>query len=358
MISKVLKRAAVPGIAALALLCNGCGLTAGMPEGSEFIPADSAFVLSLNLPVLASTELYKELKEQGGAVGFNRLNFMQFARATGLDPVRDVKWLTFLGRGEGDGGPGVDQLSALVSGSFDGKKVYDFLKDSGLPFETHAGLDIFQLVIVEGRCRLCIAVLDDDTAAFGDGETLRAMGEARQDPASALASDETAGRLLSRLEHRSAIWGVARGRKLAGAFTGFLQEMAQPDSELSVFTSIQDVGFFVAAGDTILLAVDAVTLSEEDALTVADILKGAGAMGKMALKQTGGDASRFLTSFKVQVDGVMVRASTSFPQSDLVELSRGAMADLFQFPSLPGLGLGGGSGGVIPPTEPDAGSGD
>jgi hypothetical protein len=337
------------------LLCNGCGLSSGMPEGSQFIPADSALALSFNLPALTATDLYKELQQQGGAVGLNRLNFMQFAKAAGLDPVRDVKWLTFLGRGAAEEGLQVDQLSALVSGSFDGGKVYSFMKESGLPFETHAGLDIFQVLIVDDRCRLCIAILDDHTAAFGDGETLRGMGEARQNPSSALASDETAARLLTRLDSRAAIWGIARGRRLAGSLAGFLQQMAAQSKEAAAFTSIEDIAFFVAAGENILLAADAVARSEEDAMLIADILEGAGAMGRLALKQARQqEAGKFLTSFKVQVDGLVVRASTSFPQSALVELAQGAMSDLFLMPAMP-FGLGGmpGMGGATPDPADD-----
>lgn len=343
----------VPAFVVASLVCTGCGLASGMPEGSQFIPADSSLVISLNLPALAATDLYRELQESGGGVALQRMNFMQFAKATGLDVVRDVRWLTFLGRGPAREGMAVDQLSALVSGSFDGSKVHDYLKDTGLPFETHAGLEIFQIVIVEGRCRLCVAVLDDSTAAFGDGVTLRAMGEARNDPASSLASDPTAERLLSRLDHRAAIWGLARGRQLAGSLAGFLQQMAEQSREISAFTAIEDIAFFVAAGENILLAADAVARNEEEALLIADILEGAGAMGKLALKQAGQqEASRFLTSFKVQVDGLVVRASTSFPQSVLVDLSRSAMSDMFRLP-VPGMGMGPMGGDLIPPTEPD-----
>ncbi len=318
-------------IALLPLAIPGCGIAAGLPAGAEYIPPDTAFVLAMNLKTLASTDLYRELKEQGGAVGLNRLNFFQFATATGLDPARDVEWLTFVGRGKGEEGMAIDQLSALVRGSFDGKKVYDFLKDSGLPYETHFGLDIFQVVIVQDRCRLCVAVLDDQTAAFGDGETLRSMGEARQGGSPGLTGDATAARILSRVDRNAAIWGLARGRQLAGSLAGFLQKMAEERKELAAFKSIEDIAFFVTTGETILVAADAVARNEEEALLIGDILEGAGAMGKLALKQTGVEASRLLSGFEVQVDGTVVRASTTFPQAALVDLAHSAMADMFPF---------------------------
>ncbi len=344
--------------AALPLASAACGIAAGLPAGAEYIPPDTAFVLAMNLEALASTDLYKELAQRGGAVGLNRLNFFQFAKATGLDPSRDVEWLTFVGRGQTEEGPPIDQLSALVRGSFDGKKVYDFLKDSGLPFETHAGLDIFQVVIVEDRCRLCVAVLDDATAAFGDGETLRSRGEAREGAAPGLTGDATAARILSRVDRNAAIWGLARGRQLAGALGGFLGKMAEQTKEISAFASIEDIAFFVTADETILLAADAMARNEEEALLIADILEGAGAMGKLALKQTGAEASRLLAGFDVQVDGELVRASTTFPQSALVEIAQSAMADMFPFgPMTPfSAGVPGGEQGEdpAPPGEDEA----
>ena len=100
---------------------------------AAYIPADAAFVVALDLPGLAATDLYKALEERGGTVGLNRLNFYKFAEMTGLNPTEDVQWLTFVGRAQ-SGGLDIDQLSALVSGTFDGAKTYAFLKDSGLPF--------------------------------------------------------------------------------------------------------------------------------------------------------------------------------------------------------------------------------
>lgn len=347
------------------LAAGGCGLARQLPEGAAYIPADSAFVLAMNLPELSSTDLYKELREKGGAVGLNRFNFMQFATAAGIDPSKDVRWLTFLGRGSGDEGMAVDQLSALVSGTFDGKKVHDFLKDSGLPYETHAGLEIFQVVIVGDRCRLCVAVLDDTTAAFGDGETLEAMGDARQGEAGSLLSDETARRLLQRIDTRGAIWGIARGKRLAGSLAGFLHSMADRGGALAAFSSIEDMAFFVSTGETILVAVDAVASDDKSALMVADILEGAGAMGKLALKQSGAKALSLLEPFKVQVDGRVVRASTNFPQSALVDLAHSAMADMFRglpvapgFPAMPGAAPGGTTGSGEGQPGSDAGAQD
>lgn len=309
-----------------ATVAPGCGFQPHLPAGTSYLPADAAFVLALDIPSLAATDLYKELQERGGAVGLNRLNFFKFAEMTGVDPMKDVKWLTFLGRGGNTEGLAIDQLSAVVSGSFDGGKVEGFLRDSGVPFETHEGLDIFQIVIVEGRCRFCIAVLDDTTAAFGDGETLEAMAESRRNQESSLASEPGARRLLTRVDQRAAIWGLARGKNFAAPFAELLRAMAGAGTTEATLGQIQDLSFFIAPGNVIRVAVDAVAANADDALLVADILEGAGAMGRLALRQAKPEAAQLLTTFKVEVDGQFLRASTSFEQASLVELL-GRMAD-------------------------------
>ncbi len=322
-------RIAIAAVAALAPSLLACGPASRLPEGAAYLPPDSRFVLSLDIPTLASTDLYRTLMESGGAVGVNRTNLLKFAQAAGLDWTRDVKWLTFVGRGERDDGISVDQLSAVASGTFDGRRVHQSLKDSGLPAERHVGVDIFPVVIVEGRCRFCISVLDDATAAFGDGETLRSLAEVRGSPQASLARDAGARRLLARIDRRAAAWGLVRGRDLSAALAAMLARLQQGSGGAPPPAPVTDLSFFVTPGEKITVAVDALTGSPEDALLVADVLEGAGALGRLALRQARPEASGLLSSFRVEVDGRLVRASASVPQARLVELARSAAAGFF-----------------------------
>lgn len=329
---------------ALAAFLSGCALARPLPAGSTYLPKDTVFVLSLDLPTLTSTDLFKELKDSGGSVGANRINLLKFARAAGLDPFRDVKWLTFVGRKRGGTEIPIDELSAVASG-FDGKKVYAFLKDSGLPSDPHEGMDIFPIVIVQDRCRFCIGVLDDMTAAFGDGETLRAMAEVRRAAGSGLAADETAAALLSRLDGRAAVWGLVRGENLTGTLTDLLARAQGGSTSSGALAPISEVSFFATAGENIVVAVEAMAGSPDDAMKIADVIQGAGSLGKLALKQAKPEASGLLASFRVQVDGRLIRASASVPQARLVELARTATGSLFNgafpaaiFPSDPAPG--------------------
>ena len=61
------------------------------------------------------------------------------------------------------------------------------------------GIDIFEFLVIEDRCRFCLAVLDASTAAFGDGETLTKIAQVKGGAAPALAGEERAARLLRRI---------------------------------------------------------------------------------------------------------------------------------------------------------------
>ncbi|MBI3449445.1 MAG: hypothetical protein HY049_11075 [Acidobacteria bacterium] len=321
---------------ALALLAAaGCAAPPSLPAGAAFLPTDSVFVLSMNLPTLTSTDLYRQLKESGGTVGLNRLNVVKFATAAGLDPFKDVKWLTFVGRKRGDNQIPIDELSAVASG-FDGKKVLDYLKRSGLPSDPHAGIDIFPIVIVQDRCRFCVSVLDDTSAAFGDGETLKSMAETRAAGAAGLAGDESVRALLTRIDARAAVWGLVRGPNLAGALTEALAKIQTGVAASGPMAPVSEVAFFATAGENIVVAIEALAANHDDALRIADAIQGMGSVGQMALKQVKPEDSALLSSFRVAADGRAVRVSASVPQAKLVELASAATNSLFKgaFPGL------------------------
>jgi hypothetical protein len=93
-----------------------------MPEGAELIPADSTFAISFDLKSLLESDLYKQYAADERIFGRNRMNFYKFAEATGLDPSKDVSRIMFVATASDEG---VSDMSGLVTGTFDGRKVHD-----------------------------------------------------------------------------------------------------------------------------------------------------------------------------------------------------------------------------------------
>src|SRR5262249_28867248 len=113
------------GAVVLVLLAlAACGLRKPLPEGAELIPSDATFAISLDVPTLLNSRLYELYKERESAFGLNRVNFYRFAKATGVDPSKDVQRLIFMATA---GDEGLREMSGVAIGSFDGRKMHDFL---------------------------------------------------------------------------------------------------------------------------------------------------------------------------------------------------------------------------------------
>jgi hypothetical protein len=338
-------------LACLTPLIAACGVRPDLPEGAAYIPAGTTLAVSIDPQALAATDLYKELKQQGGAVGMNRLNFERFAQAAGIDPSKDIRKILFVGRPHGarEGGdtPPVDELSAIVTGSFDGSKVHKTLVDSGMPAQSVGGIDIFPILIVEDRCRFCVAILDDTTAAFGDGDTLRAMAEARQAKERSASADPITSKLLARIDPRAAVWGLVRGNDLSAPLLQALSSLGKQGEE-GQLAPVSDVSFFLTWDTKVTVAIDAATANDADALKVADVLEGVGTVGRLALKQVKPDAADLLSTFRVQVDGRLLRASANVPAERVMELARGGIGGLFE--AATGFGRFSGRTGGGPPS--------
>ncbi|MGH9870453.1 MAG: hypothetical protein ACREAA_20145 [Candidatus Polarisedimenticolia bacterium] len=330
---------------------SACGLRKPLPEGAELIPADATFAISLDVPSLLNSRLYELYKSRESAFGLNRLNFYKFAEATGIDPSKDVQRVMFLATAGDDG---LREMSGVAMGTFDGRKVYDFLKDSGLPSQKVAGMDIFEVVVLDGRCRFCIGVVDASTAIFGDGETLEKVAQVKSGSKPGLSAEERAGRLLRRMGRDPEGWGIVRAEDLRGAIGGVLGGLNQANA-LAALGPIREVSFSFDDGEPIRALVEMTAATDEDAMRVADILKGAESLGRLALKETSPDLGRLMSDLVIEADTGIVRAAGSIPSSDVDNVARllgGKMGGL--------MGFGGAgqptSGQPDPPAGPDGAS--
>ena len=93
------------------LCAMSCGLRAPLPEGAELIPGDATFAVSVDVPAILDSNLYKTLRSNESYFGQNRANFYRFAEATGLDPTKDIQRVLFLARASEDG---IAQMTGLV----------------------------------------------------------------------------------------------------------------------------------------------------------------------------------------------------------------------------------------------------
>ena len=296
------------------LCAMSCGLRAPLPEGAELIPGDATFAVSVDVPAILDSNLYKTLRSNESYFGQNRANFYRFAEATGLDPTKDIQRVLFLARASEDG---IAQMTGVVIGSFDGRKVHDYLAESGLPVRQVEGMDIFEMVVVSDRCVFCLAVVDSSTAAFGAEETLEAIAKIRGGKEKGLADEERAGRLLRRVGRHPEAWGILRAENLTSGLMGMFERITGDTSALDALGPIRDVSFSFDTAEPLRILIEMAADSENDALLVADVLKGAESVGRIALREARPEMGGLMSDIVIEADTGIVRLAGSVPSSDI-----------------------------------------
>ena len=299
---------------AVGMCAMSCGLRAPLPEGAELIPGDATFAVSVDVPAILDSNLYKTLRSNESYFGQNRANFYRFAEATGLDPTKDIQRVLFLARASEDG---IAQMTGVVIGSFDGRKVHDYLAESGLPVRQVEGMDIFEMVVVSDRCVFCLAVVDSSTAAFGAEETLEAIAKIRGGKAQGLADEERAGRLLRRVGRHPEAWGILRAENLTSGLMGMFERITGDTSALAALGPIRDVSFSFDTAEPLRILIEMAANSEDDALLVADVLKGAESVGRIALREARPEMGGLMSDIVIEADTGIVRLAGSVPSSDI-----------------------------------------
>src|SRR5512147_2801073 len=112
-----------------------------------------------------------------------------------------------------------------------------------MPSRQVEGVDIFELVVIQDRCRFCLAVIDASTAAFGDGETLEKIARVKAGADPGLAAGDGAGRLLRRVGRNAEAWGILRADDLKKGMATVLSKISADSSALSALGPIQEASF-------------------------------------------------------------------------------------------------------------------
>jgi len=315
------RQQALAVVAVLAVVFAGmasCSFKPFLPEGAELIPADTTLAVSVDVPALLESKLYEIYKANESLFGRNRLNFYRFAEATGLDPSKDIHRLLFMARA---GTEDYADMSALAIGTFDGRKVHDYLKESGLPSHEIEGMDIFEFIVIAGRCAFCVGVIDAGTAVFGNGETLETIARIHAGTEKGLSEEERASRLLRRVGDRASVWGILRTDDIKENLMEAVRNFSVDSSALSALGPIHEVTFSFDTTDPMRVLVEMSADTDKDAFMVADVLKGAESLGRLALREARPELSVVMSDLVIEADTGIVRIAGSIPAQDVDAVS-------------------------------------
>lgn len=247
-----------------------------LPAEGLLFPADTRFVIGLDVKRLVSSPLYQRFKAQARPDALRDLE-----EKTGINPERDVDQVLIAGRAAG----GPERGLAVVIGSFDTYKLGRLIETSPKAKAIGRNFEGFtEYVFTEGgKESKAVVFLDRQALVIGSQSAVEAAVSSRAKGATPLRGNSSLTSLLERVKPGSSFWMVGDQSLLANmpnmipAPGGNGSSIALPTLKSLVVTGELDpVVSLVVTGDT---------PDEAAATNLADIVRGFVALASMQASQ-------------------------------------------------------------------------
>jgi hypothetical protein len=241
-------------------------------------------------------------------------NLQHFVQSTGFDPRRDVQELLFVSNGD----PQQPQMAVIARGYFDPARIKSAALAAGGSAETFAGID---LIAGKGAKQGGIAFVDNTLAIAGNKALLQTILAGRKSPASLDAQLETGVR---RVSGQGDAWFVSL---VPGSqFTPENNSVTVHGQQFSgaVIESILQSSGWIRLGDTVKVNLQAVTRSDKDAQSLADVVRFVSSMVQMQKENQPQAAvlAQALNEMQLRTDGNTMEMSLDVPEKVLEQLMR------------------------------------
>jgi len=248
-----------------------------LPAEGLVLPADTRFVVGLDVKRLMASELYTS---RSGRRPLRPEAFADLEAKTGINPERDLDQVVIAGgpsAGTGrHGTPGI----VLVSGRFDRYKLSRAMETTrkDVTWKDHQGTTVY--MFGEGRKGAdAAAFLDDDTLVFGGQAAVEETISSRAEGKAPLRTNASLMALLERVKPGSAFWMVGDQSLLAN----LPRSIPAPGGDGSGL-QLPAVRTLVVTGDLdpqIALDLTAETADEAAARNLADVVRGLTALAAL-----------------------------------------------------------------------------
>ena len=104
---------------------------------------------------------------------------------------------------------------------------------------------------------------------------------------------------------------------MKGAIAKVLRSVSADSSALAALGPIQEISFSFDTAEPMRVLVEMTTMSNDDALMIADVLKGAESLTRLTLKETRPELSMLMSDLVIEADTGLVRVAASIPVSDI-----------------------------------------
>ena len=285
-----------------------------MPAEGLILPADTRFVVGLDVRRFVQSELYTTNRRTMRPESFGELE-----EKTGLDPERDLDQVVIAGGpsvASGRRQPGL----VLVSGRFDRYKLSRAIETSGkgVTWKDHQGTTVY--MFGEGRKGAeAAAFLDDDTLVFGSQAAVEGTIASRVGGKAPLRTNATLMALLERVKPGSTFWMVGDQSLLSN----LPQSVPAPGGSDGASLQLPAVQNLIVTGDLdpqIAVEATAETADEVAAKNLADVLRGVLALGALQGNQKP-ELKELASAVSVTTDATRVHVNLRVPYELIDSLS-------------------------------------
>jgi hypothetical protein len=287
-----------------------------LPALGLLLPADTRFVVGIDVQRLAASPFYKRFAREGFQVRPDA--FKELEEKTGLVPERDLDRVLIAGRGASVDEGGV----VLMQGRFDRNRLARALETQAkrpLTWKTHAGTTVY--FFDEGQKRSgALAFLTDDTLLLGGAALVEAALDGRAQGREPLRDNARLLALLETVKPGSTIWMVGDQSLLARLPRSLPAPGASPGAGSSV--NLPALKSLVVTGDLEpQLAFELVgeTPDEAAARNLADVVRGFVALLSLQASQKP-ELKDLASAVSVASEANRVRVSARIPHELLEAL--------------------------------------
>ena len=283
-------------------------LYAADPELLSLAMPDSQALAGVNVAPVRLSPLGQYLLSDSGPLPAAGLN--QIMETSGFDPRRDLQEILFSTKAQ----PASGSALILVRGTFDVSKILAAAQASGATIETYKGVSI-----VEQSKRQGAAFPNSTLAILGDTPEVRAAIDRTTAPTSI---NSALAVLVNQVSLAEDIWFASMSPM------DLIPQQGQGASNpLALYSTVQQLSGGIKFGANVVLSVQAVSQTAQDAQMLAALLKG---LGVGLTGQSNGEmawAAALLQNLSVTADGPVTTISVSIPETQVEQMIQAAHAN-------------------------------
>ena len=297
-------------VAAMVLVFSSCSAFAA--DMLPLVPQDSAFVFSVNLSQILSTQAVKDqfAENMKKAPPKQRQAYDEFVQKTGIDPMKNLDQIMVFTAGQVSNDQQKPDAGVLINGNFNVDQILAAIKK-----DPKAGKDVtistfqgYKAIIGNKESEGMGVFLDNGTALIGSKEAIMKVAALKKGKGKSLESHSIFCSLLKKVDKTASIWG-------AGLIPAEMKAKAMGTQAASL-ASLDALFFSFKYDDNLMFNFNGEVDKKENVEAVMTSLNGYLVMIKMLSGQNA-QAAEVLNLVKIKPIGTTVQITLNVPKAKL-----------------------------------------